>query len=293
MADEKKFLADIQSDDANVRFDAWRRAGEESATAIAQLGKLAASTNPGVAKAALEAITTMTHAVGKDPASAKRPAVVKGLLEIAGAGYALPVRVHALRMLSGIAGEESVPAIAAQIASAELREEVIYCLEQIPGRASIQAMLTAYNNARDEFKPRILAALGHRRAAEAVELCAEAMRSPNKEVALAAMKAFARIGRKPAAEPRFPDTAQLSDWEKTEHTDSLLRYADSQAGSPEALRIYRTALERPEEHVQCGAVIGLAKIGTPEAAAAIVPKLKSTNRTVRLTAQQAWKAIAG
>jgi hypothetical protein len=77
--------------------------------------------------------------------------------------------------------------------------------------------------------------------------------------------------------------------------DSTLRYADLQAkegDAAEALRLYKIALDRPEPHWQCAAVIGLARMNTPDAALAIFPKLKSDNRTVRITAENAWKRMA-
>jgi HEAT repeat protein len=61
----------------------------------------------------------------------------------------------------------------------------------------------------------------------------------------------------------------------------------------EALAVYRSALERPQEHWQCAAVIGLARIGSADAVAAILPKLKSDNRKVRVAAENAWKSMAG
>ena len=291
----QKFLSDIQSDNADVRFAAWRQAGEVDAETIPQLGKLAASENPGVAKAAREALTTIAHSVGKEISAPKRAGVVKRLVEVGGAGYSIPVRALAYRLLSQVAGDDVVPAIAKSIHDTDLREEVVYCLERIPGSASLKALQAAYRDAKDDFKPRILAALGHRRAEEAVGLYLEAMRSPNKDIAVAAMKAFGRIGRKPSAAPRFPDAAGLSDWQKIEHMDSLLRYADaqvSQGNHAEAMKFYRIAFDRPEEHWQCAAIIGIAKMGTPEAATVIFPKLSSGNRTVRITAENAWKGIA-
>ena len=295
MADKEKFLSGIASQDADTRFAAWRQAGEVSADVIPQLGKLADSSNPGVAKAAREALTTMTHSVGKDPAAPNRPAVVQGLLGLTSAAYAAPVRAHAYRLLSGIAGEDSVPAIAKGLADAELREEAVFCLERIPGPAANKALAAAHKDARDDFRPRILAALGHRRAEEGVPLCVEAMRNSNRDLALAGLKAWGRIGKRAASMPRTPDTAGLSDFQKVEHMDSLLRYADAQVkqGNPgEAMRLYKTALDRPEEHWQCAAIIGIAKIGTPEAAVAIFPKLKSPDRKVRITARKAWDGMA-
>src|SRR5947209_9856320 len=295
MADDRKFLADIQSDSADTRFAAWRQAGDASPAVIPQLGKLAAR-QTGVGKAAREALTTMVHSVGKDPAAANRSGVVQGLVEIGGVGYQLPVRVHAFRLLSNIAGEDAVPAIAKWMSGPELREEVVYCLERIPGEASNKALIGAYKDAPDEFKPRILAALGHRRAQSAVNLCLEAMRSPNKDIAVMGARAFGRIGRKPATAPRYPDFTALSGTQVTDVIDGMLRYADAQVkegNMAEAMAVYKSALERPQEHWQCAAVIGLARIGSAEAAAAILPKLKSDNRTVRITAESAWKSMAG
>lgn len=295
MPTEQEFLTNIQSDNADTRFAAWRAAGDAPDSVIPKLGALAGGDNRGVAKAAREALTTMTHSVGKDSGNPKRPAVVKGLLGLTSPDYAIPVRVLAFRLLSNIAGEEHVADIAKTISDPELREEVVFCLERIPGKASLDALLSAYASADSEFKPRILAAFGHRRAAEAVELCVEEMQSADIVVALAAMKAFGRIGKAPAGNITYPDESRLSDFQKTEFVDSLLRYADAQAASgnaSRALAMYKDILGRPEEHWQCAAVIGAAKIATPESAALLLPVLESTNSTVRITAQKAWKSIA-
>jgi hypothetical protein len=275
MIDDQKFLTDIQSDNADMRFAAWRRAGEASPAVIPQLGELAESDKPGVAKAAREALTTMVHSVGKDPAAANRAAVARGLLALNSA--------HGLRLLSDIAGDDAVSAVARLFTDPKLREEAIYCIERIPGDTANKALIASYKAAPDDFKPRILAALGHRRVAEAAPLCAEAMRSSNKDIALAGVKAYGRIGK---ATPGADITV---------HMDSMLRFADAQRleGNTEgAMKLYKIALDRPEEHIQCAAIIGLAKIRTSEAAVAIHPKLKSDNRKVRITAENAWKGMA-
>jgi len=293
--DTQTFLTAIQSSSPDERFAAWRAAGEVSPSVIPQLGKLAASDNPGVAKAAISALTTMTHSVGKDPKSANRAAVTQGLLELSSPAYALPVRMQALRLVSGIASEDAVPTLAKELRNVDLPEEVVYCLDRIPGDASIQALINAYKDAADDFKPRILAALGHRGAAAAASLCNEAMRSPNKEIAVAAAKALARIGSKPATTPASLAETGLSEWQKIERMDSMLRYADAQAktgNTAEALNIYKAALDQSQEQFQCAAIIGIGALATPEAAVLILPKLKSPVRNVRITAQKVWKGIA-
>jgi len=290
---ENQFLSDLRSNNADVRFAAWRRAGEMDPQVVAPLAKLLVSENPGVAKAAREALNKIVHSAGKEPQGQKRSGLVRQLTGLLGNGQPLGVRVLALRQLSLIAGEDAAPAIAKWIHSPDLREEVVFCLERIPGKASNTALLNAYRDAKDDFKPRILAALGHRRAEEAVSLCGAEMRSPNREIAMAAIKAFGRIGK--TAEPiKTPEFESLSDWEKIEFVDSFLRYADAQVAQGnlgEAWKIYKVALGREEEHWQCAAIIGIAKMGTPEAAAAIFPKLKSRSNTVRITAENAWNAM--
>ena len=285
MADTSAFLADIQNANGDTRFAAWRAAGEQSAEVIPELAKLAGGNDPGVRKAALEAMTTLTHSVGKDAVSSKRDAVSKALLEVAtSSSHAAPVRAQALRLASLIAADDAIPALVKLFASAELREEAIYAVERIPGSVASKAIAAAYPSAPDDFKPRILAALGHRRAAEGVPLAATAMKSANKELAAAGAKAYGRIGRT-AAGVRFP----AAEW------DSRLRYADAQVAAgnaTEAMPHYTAALAAPEEHIQCAAIVGLAKVDTAEAAAAFFPKLKSPDRRVRITAEQAWKRMA-
>ena len=129
--DDQTFLRDIQSADATVRFAAWRQAATVTTAVIPQLGKLTMD-DKGIGKAAREALAIMVHAVGKAPTAPNRAAVVKSLLDLAG-GSELAVRIYALRLLSNIAGEDSVPAIARHLQSAELAEEAVFCLERIPG----------------------------------------------------------------------------------------------------------------------------------------------------------------
>jgi HEAT repeat protein len=292
----KKLLAGLGSDNADVRYAAWARGGEMEPDAIPELARLLAAEQPGARRAADEALKKLVHSAGKEPGGERRAAVSRGLAGLAGGDQPEGVRVIALRHLSLVGGDECVPVAAKLLRDPKLQEEAIFCLERIPGKASSAAIMRAYDGAKDDFKPRILAALGHRRVEEATEMCAAAMNSKNPDIAIAGFRALARIGRKPAAGLRPPRAESLNAWQKFDHTDSLLRYADEQVkrGNPQdALKIYKDLLQREEEHVQCAAIVGLSKTGTPEAAAAIFPKLKSDNHTVRITAAKAWDAMKG
>ena len=83
MADKTKFLADIQSASADTRFGAWRSAGEQGVDVIPELAKIAGGKDLGVRKAALEAMTTLTHSVGKDARDTKRVGVSQALGAVA------------------------------------------------------------------------------------------------------------------------------------------------------------------------------------------------------------------
>lgn len=292
------FLTDIQSQDKDVRFAAWRSAGAQEARVVPELARIAAKSSPGVTKAALEAMTTLTHSVGKSaPTDPKRLAVAKELVNVAtSSATALPVRAHALRLLSLVGGDESVAPVAKLLANADVREEAIFCLDRIPGDVSAKALVAAYGTVAPEFKGRVLAALGHRRIEAGVPHTVAAMKASDKDLAISGVKAFGRIGRKPATPVQFPATNGLSAWQTTDYWDSRLRYADAQAAvgnAAEAMSVYNLALQRPEEQFQCAALIGIGKIGSPEAAATIHPYLKNSNRKVRITAGQVWKRMAG
>src|SRR5262249_27630856 len=156
----------VRNDDADIRYAAWSRAGDADPEVIPELAKLLTAEQPGVRKAAGESLKNIVHSVGKEPAGARRAAVVKQFITLTGAGPVW-VRTIALRHLSLIGGDETVPAVAKLLRDAELQEEAAFCLERIPGRASNAALMSALPEVSDAFKPRILAALGHRQVDEA------------------------------------------------------------------------------------------------------------------------------
>ncbi len=102
-------------------------------------------------------------------------------------------------------------------------------------------------------------------------------RIPGEASDRALTTAYAAAGSSPA----FPAAG-------VRHAERLVKSAPAQA-----LAIYRTLLDRNEEHLQCAAVVGLARIGTAEAAVLVLPKTKSTRRNGRIAAQRAWKSMAG
>jgi hypothetical protein len=160
-----------------------------------------------------------------------------------------------------------------------MREEAIYCLSASP--AMFRWPSSPHTRWPRMNLPRILAALVP--AGGSPALRAEAIRSPT-----------ARSRRPPLKPPRIAGPRRHTP-EGPERADATLRFAEAQVkqgNASEALALYKTLLDDPTSHVQCAAVIGLSTLRSGEAAAAIMPKLKSTNPTVRITAQKAWKSMA-
>ena len=270
---QNDFLKAIAGSDIEARFAAWRSAAAQPITVMPDLIALTRSSDPGVAKAAAEALTTIVHGCEKAGVERRR-SVAAVLLNAPGA--------LTLRLASLVAEESSAALVAQSLGNATLREEAIYCLERIPGVGVDRLLIEAYPKAAVDFQPRILAALGHRRSEVAAALCASAMSSPNAEIAQAGARAYGRIGKAAGAVFRDLD-------------DSQLRFADAQAGAGNvsaAIEIYKLYLIRPEEHWQCAAIVGLGKIANPVAVSAILPMLKSPNTRVRLTAKKTWEKIA-
>lgn len=258
--DQQEFLNAIAGSDVEKRFRAWRSAGEQSAAVVEKLVELTAAKDPGVAKAASEALTTMAHAVGKDANDPKRAPLAAALN-----------RKHTeltLRLLSLVGGDAEVEAIAKSLYDAALREEAIFALQRIPGAKAEEAMLAAFPRVAAEFQPRMLYAFGQRKVKKAAGLAQAALRNPALKPA--AEWAIGRIGA-----PVVP-----------EDPHAALRYAE--ANQAQALAIYKKLLGAPEEHLQCAALVGLGRLGSAEAAQAVFPKLKSPERKVRLTAAQVW-----
>ncbi len=271
---QNDFLKAIGGDDVEPRFAAWRAAGAQPVSVVRKLIALTASSKPGVAKAAAEALTTIVHDCEK-AGPQRRGAVAAALVNAPG-----PIT---FRLASLIADESLGAAIAKSLTDVSLREDAIYCLERIPGAAVDRLLIEAYRSAPVEFQPRILAALGHRKIEAGAALCASAMNSQNAEIAQAGARAYGRIGK--AAGGVFKDI-----------DDAQLRLADAQAGAGNlsaAIEIYKLYLVRPEEHWRCAALVGLGKIANPAAVAAILPLLKSETAIVRLTARRVWEGIAG
>ncbi|MFB3785904.1 MAG: HEAT repeat domain-containing protein [bacterium] len=298
---QEEFLARVQNPSNDVKFAAWKVAGQQDPSVIGPLSKLAITEDPAVAKAAEECLNKIVHSVGKDKGDPKRKAVSQQLQKLLDGGPD-SLRVYALRAFSLIGDDDVVPVIAPWLEKEEMREEAVYALERIPGSVSAKALVDALAQAPRDFKPRIIAALGHRKIEEAVGPLCAIMGGSDTDLAIDAMKALARIGKEVPEGTDVPEFDSLSPRQKAAFVDSWLRYTDAQVknGNLEAAAalygFFFTAdqPEQIEEHYHCAAIVGMSKIGNAGAVEKIASRLTyEPSYIVRKTAANCLKEMKG
>ncbi|MEW6234070.1 MAG: hypothetical protein AB1656_01665 [Candidatus Omnitrophota bacterium] len=291
--DIQTFLSDIKSGEEIKQINAWTLAAQMDASVIEPLSDLLVAKELPISKAADEALKRITHSVGKTFSGDRWQSVVDAYIRVVERDHPAWAKAIALRHLSMIAGDSAVNAAAKYLTDPELQEEAVYCLERIPGPAATMALVDGLKKVSAEFEPRVLTALGHRKDPAAVEPVAAEMGSANVKVAIAAMKAAARIGVKPENEPELPDFESLSDRDKAAFVDSYLRFMDQQVKKGEmledAMETFRGVLENAEsEHFRCAAIVSLSKMGGAEAESLIQAKVDNdSSYIVKITAKKA------
>ncbi|MBK9138977.1 MAG: HEAT repeat domain-containing protein [Verrucomicrobia bacterium] len=144
-------LAKIKNPDDHVRGPAWQGAGTFGAPAVVPLGEAMTDPDFEIARAARRAIEVIVRHAGRPGAESERRAVAAELVKLLD-HQALPVRRHALWMLSEIGDDEAVPAIARLLGDAGTREDARCALERIPGPRATEALKAAFAVSPEDFK---------------------------------------------------------------------------------------------------------------------------------------------
>lgn len=111
------------------------------------------------ARAGKRELWEMVRHVGRPGNDDQRSKVAAELLKLADKSQPAVVRRESIWMLSEIAGDESVDAVAAMLTDAELREDARLVLERLPGNKSLAALKAGLAAAPDEFKPAMAVSL--------------------------------------------------------------------------------------------------------------------------------------
>jgi len=158
----KRLLAAIQSDDENVRTDAWQSAGKIAAPAIGPLAKIMVEGKLEVGRAAKRGMWKIVRQAGRPDADEEKKAVVAALIQLLADGHPEAVRREVLWMLSEIGRDEAVDAIREipdLLKNAELREDARCAVERVPTQYALDTLEEGLEAAPDDFKPAIAQSL--------------------------------------------------------------------------------------------------------------------------------------
>ncbi len=197
-AELDEFLARIADPSAEVRAEAWKAAGPLGAPAVMPLAKLAESSEPGISKAALAAIETITTHAGRSTAEAEREAVAQALADAVEAAGDDQLRRELLHLLGLAASDMQIPLLAGLLNDAAVGEDARIALERIPGAAATGALIQALQDSPEEVQVRVAEALARRGAPEAIPALMEIGRnSENRRIGFACLKALGTFGVPP------------------------------------------------------------------------------------------------
>ena len=157
-----ELVAKLKGNNPEVRADAWRNAAQAGAVAILPVAGLMASQDVEVVRAAQRALWTIVRHAGQPGAEAERKPVVNELLKLLASDHPRMVRADGLWMLSEIADEESVPAVARLLRDNDMCEDARLALQRIPGIISLAALKDAMEQSSGRFKSALAVSLRQR-----------------------------------------------------------------------------------------------------------------------------------
>lgn len=296
---DEGFISRIQSEDANVRCQAWQEAYKQPASVVSPLCDLLLSANPGIARAADEALKVLIHSTGVNEADPKRAEVTAELIGVLGRDDYVS-RIQALRLLSLVANGDSVPAIAPFLKIPNLREEAVYCLQRIPGMAATDALVEELHQAPRSFQPRIMAALEQRKDSvhgSVYDALMKYVDFSDAELAVAAVGAIAAGAALPS-DMKAPDVKMLTPVQQRELIDSALRSCEhwiadgkNETAGQWLKKIIEADEEEIGEHVHCAAILVMAEIDHPQVRAVLQDKAENASYIVRDTAKKALASM--
>jgi HEAT repeat protein len=154
-------VARIKSKDDSIRGPAWQTAESAGAPAVRPLAEVMTDSDFETARAAKRALYRIVRHAGRPGAKHEAEAVTGELVLVLGSAAA-PVRREAMWMLSEIAGDKAVAAMATMLADPEVREDARCALIRLSGGKATSAFKAAFANAPEEFKYALAEALRER-----------------------------------------------------------------------------------------------------------------------------------
>ncbi len=290
--DSSALLKAIQGEDADARAAAVEELTQVGPPVIEPLFALMGGENRAAGTAAQQAVQAMTHRAARPGAEAERKLVADALVRQAQADRLAAVRRFALRMLSFVAGDESVSALARLLRDGDVREMTRWALVRIPGAAATDALAKAADSEPDPvFRAALITSLGVRGDRHALPAVRTALDAWSSEVRVAALDALARIAD-PASEAALRGAMSFgSEAERVRAGAAYSRLAERllEAGERGAAeRMYERLYEgAPTPRGRGAGLIGLARVRGPDAVPMLVTALESDDAVMRDAANAA------
>jgi hypothetical protein len=198
-------LRGLEDTDAKAREAAWERAASLGPSAVSAVARVFDAGSPETRIAAGKALERLAHSSARPDAPAgRRGAMAKALAGAASDPERSPaLKQLAIELLGSTGGDAAVPALAALLRDADLREPARRALERIPGEPATLAIAGEIPVAGEAFALDLVATLGVRRDSDAFPALAALAADDGKPLGLraAAARALTRI--------RVPDALVL------------------------------------------------------------------------------------
>ncbi len=256
-------LEAIADESPDVRAQAVADAGPLGAAAIGALGQRL-DDDPPTGLIAHKALTRIVHHAARPDADTERVAVAAELAKLVATELSDTARREVIHLLSLVAGENEVPALAALLENKAVAQDACLALERIPGNVSAQALIGAIALSTPALRLQLMPALANRRVSAAIPVLEAEARGPDAEIAWAALDALARLGVSPLEV--FPPSPAFTQEQKRAYGDAFIAagHANEEMGRNDmAERVYAyIASSSPPDHRLCAALTGLARVGS-------------------------------
>jgi len=203
---------------------------------------------------------------------------------------------EALRELSLIATDASLPLLTGMLTQAEMAEMARYALARIPGPASDEVLRKTLGRASGSMKIGIINSLGERRDTKSVPLIRPLLYS-DSGVAEAAAAALGKIADRTAMEALASARGKLTGVARLRVSEAYLHSANQFARRGDkrtALGVYKQlAAAQEPELIRIAALGGLAANDTSNAVSTLAGALDSDNRAVQSAAIRLLAGIPG
>ena len=208
-----------------------------------------------------------------------------------------PAKQFALRELSLIGTDASVPLLTPLVLQPATSEMARFALARIPGPAADQALRDDLGKSSGNIRIGIVESLAQRRDIKAVPALVSLSASDDRSTAEAAVAALADIADRQSLDALGALHGKASGTFARRVSEAWLKCADraaAQGDKESALKVYKQLLVvRESPQVQAGALTGIASISGKAAVPTLAPEVESQDPGIQRTAIKLLGGIPG